>query len=176
MEAYRKDGARIVDTFHRERFSSDRLKTEAVEGHLAMDLGAYRFQGFIDRLARDERGLLHIIDYKTGRRVPRSFSGKEAEQLEAYAALVFSAGQERELNLVLEFVRNGKRRSHRISADEAVAIAGRLKTRIDAVEASTVFPPSPGRLCDWCGFNDICDAYGDQRSSARGDEPFSISL
>jgi hypothetical protein len=26
-------------------------------------------------------------------------------------------------------------------------------------EDATVFPPSPGTLCDWCGYNDICEAY-----------------
>ena len=167
LEGYRRAGADMVARFHRDRFESDRLETIANERHFLVTLGErFVFQGYIDRLARDERGLLHIIDYKTGRRVSRGFSGREAEQLEAYAVALFTEldGVE-EIELALEFVRTGDRVRRRVTRADRGELERRLVTRIDAMVASTVFPPNPGVLCRWCGFNDVCDAVVGQRLS-----------
>jgi putative RecB family exonuclease len=165
LEGYRRTGADMVARFHRSRFVSDRLDTIANERHFRVTLGErFEFQGYIDRLARDERGLLHIIDYKTGRRVSRGFSGREAEQVEAYAVALFTEIDDlEEIELALEFVRTGDRVRRRVTRAECSELERRLVARIDAVVASTVFPPNPGVLCRWCGFNDVCDAVIGQR-------------
>ena len=81
VETYRRAGAEILHRFYRERFIADKLETVATEKHFTIPLGGrYVFQGYIDRLARDAAGRLHVIDYKTGRRMPETFAGKEAEQ------------------------------------------------------------------------------------------------
>jgi RecB family exonuclease len=165
LEGYRRSGADMVARFHRSRYTSDRLTTIANERHFCVTLGErYDFQGYIDRLARDERGLVHIIDYKTGRRVSRGFSGREAEQVEAYAVALFTELDDvDELELSLEFVRTGDRVRRRVTRAERGELERRLVARIDAVVGSTVFPPNPGVLCRWCGFNDVCDAVVGQR-------------
>ena len=160
VEAYRRTGAEIVTRFHRERFLNDDLQTIANEKHFELDIGGrFRFQGYIDRLARDAEGRLHVIDYKTGRRAPERFEGKEAEQLEAYAVAVFAESDVAELDLVLEFLRPGRTLRCRVERSRAGELERRLVERIAMAEDATVFPPSPGTLCDWCGYNDICEAY-----------------
>lgn len=162
-EHYRRMGADLVSDFHRTRFVGDPLKTLAVEKHFTLVLGGqFRFQGFIDRLAQDESGCMHIIDYKTGARTPARFEGKDAEQLEAYAVAMFAdtkAGEVDEIELVLEYLRSGKRLFRRIHRDEAPALEKRFVARIAVADTATVFPPVPGVLCGWCGFNDLCEAY-----------------
>jgi putative RecB family exonuclease len=165
METYRSNGARMLARFHAERFLRDRLVTIENEKHFKIRIGdKFGFQGFIDRLARNEDGLVHIIDYKTGRQPRKSFGGKEADQLSAYALALFLETDEAELELVLEFLRTGDRLHQRVSRDEAAAVEADLVERIAAAEASTVFPPTPGILCDWCGYNDLCDAPAGRRS------------
>jgi putative RecB family exonuclease len=160
VETYRRMGAEIVQRFHREHFLSDELETIAAEKHFSINLnGSYLFQGFIDRLARDRHGRFYVIDYKTGRRVPQRFEGKEADQVEAYALAVFTETGVEELELVLEFLRVGKTLRSRIERAQIRDLEARLATRIATIEEATVFPPSPGALCDWCGYNDICDGY-----------------
>jgi putative RecB family exonuclease len=161
LESYRRMGAEVVAAFHAERFVGDTRETVATEKHFAVSFNGHRFQGFIDRLARDADGLLHVIDYKTGARAPRTFAGKEADQLRAYGLGLFIESDAAELELVLDFVRAGKTLRQRIRRDEAAAVERMLSERIDAVEASSVFPPNPGVLCGWCGYNDICEASGE---------------
>lgn len=159
-EMYRRTGAEILNRFHRERYVSDTRETLANEKHFEVVIdGRFRFQGYIDRLARDAEGRLYVIDYKTGRRAPDRFEGKEADQLEAYALAVFAEADVDELDLVLEFLRAGKVLTRRVRRTEIVQVETRLAEKIATVGEATVFPPSPGALCDWCGYNDICDAY-----------------
>ena len=160
-EEYRRRGADMVSEFFRSRFVTDTFTTEATELHVTVELdGRYFFQGFIDRLARDDKGLLHIIDYKTGKRVPSRFEGKNADQLRSYAVALFAQTDSRELALDLYFLRQDKLISSSIGRDEARGMEESLCGRIKALEESTVFPPNPSVLCDWCGYNDICEAAG----------------
>lgn len=165
LESYRKNGARMVESFHARRFVPDRLETIENEKHFRILIGRkYRFQGFIDRLARDGDGLLHVIDYKTGRQQAKTFQGKEADQLRAYAVAVFRETEEPELQCTIEFLRTGERVGRRLTRKDVEAFEDELVSRIDAADASTVFPPSPGILCDWCGYNDLCDATRPRRA------------
>jgi len=161
VEDYRRSGAEMLADFHRTRFAADRLETIGLERHFMLEIDeGRRFQGFIDRLARDASGVVHIIDYKTGGRPPTRFGGKDGDQLEAYAVAMFAETGADELVLMLEYLRNGSTQSRRIRRGEAEETARRLGARIRVAAEANVFPPSPGTLCDWCGFNDLCEAYG----------------
>lgn len=161
MEFYRRAGAELIERFHRDRFLPDSLETVALEKHFSITLaGRYPFQGYIDRLARDADGVLYIIDYKTGRRAPARFEGKEADQLKAYAVAVFDGdARARAIVLELDFLRAGRQLTHRMKREEAPVVEAALAARIDGLVDSTVFPPVPGVLCQWCGYNDLCEAY-----------------
>ena len=168
IEEYRRSGAEMLADFHRTRFAADRFETIGLERHFLLELPeGSRFQGFIDRLARDASGTIHIIDYKTSGRPPIRFGGKDGDQLEAYAIAVFAETAVDELVLVLEYLRNGSTQTRRIRREETPEAARRLGARIRVAAEASVFPPSPGTLCDWCGFNDLCEAYSVQRTRAR---------
>ena len=168
VEDYRRSGAEMLADFHRARFVADRLETVGLERHFVLEIGeGRRFQGFIDRLARDASGIVHIIDYKTGGRPPTRFGGKDGDQLEAYAVAMFAETGADELVLMLEYLRNGSTQTRRILRGEAEETARRLGARIRVAAEANVFPPSPGTLCDWCGFNDLCEAYGQRSRAAR---------
>lgn len=161
VEDYRRSGAEMLADFHRTRFVADNFETMGLEKHFVLEIEqGRRFQGFIDRLARDESGVLHIIDYKTGGRPPVRFGGKDGDQLEAYAVAMFAETDADELVLRLEYLRNGSTQTRRIRREESLETARRLAARIQVAAEANVFPPSPGTLCDWCGFNDLCEAYG----------------
>jgi len=167
IEQYRRSGAEMVADFHRTRFAADALETIGLERHFLLEMASGgQFQGYIDRLARDRSGTIHIIDYKTGGRPPIRFGGKDGDQLEAYAIAMFAETAVDELVLMLEYLRNGSTQTRRIRRDETPEAERRLAARIRVAAEASVFPPSPGTLCDWCGFNDLCEAYG-QRARVR---------
>lgn len=159
VEDYRRSGAEMLVDFHRNRFAVDQLETLGLERHFVLEIDSgRRFQGFIDRLARDASGVLHIIDYKTSGRPPLRFGGKDGDQLEAYAVAMFAETDADEIELRLEYLRNGSTQVRRVRRSESVETARRLAARIAAAAEANVFPPTPGTLCDWCGFNDLCEA------------------
>lgn len=161
VSGYHRRGADMVASFYRERFTGDELTTLANEKHFLVRLGGrYSLQGFIDRLARDNGGELHIIDYKTGKQRNKTFAGKDAAQLRTYALAVFAETPAERLHLHLEYLSTGRTLSSSIGRVEAAEVEARLVKRIADLEASTVYPPTPGILCRWCGYNDICDASG----------------
>ncbi len=158
---YHRTGAEMISRFYGERFILDKLETLANEKHFVVRVGgAHTVQGFIDRLARDEDGGLHIIDYKTGKQRNRTFSGKDADQLRTYGLAMFAETDAEEVNLHLEYLRTGERLSARMQRRDADAVDAVLASKITNVESSTVFPPTPGMLCNWCGYNDLCEASG----------------
>lgn len=158
-EHYRRSGAEMLAAFHARRFVTDTLETVAMERHFEIEVGeGTGFQGYIDRLARGADGVLHVIDFKTGSRVPARFEGKDADQLDAYAMALFTQTDEQELVLVLEYLRTATVHTKRIRRSEIDATRQRLAARIEAARSATVFPPIPGALCGWCGFNDLCEA------------------
>ncbi|HEY2772616.1 MAG TPA: PD-(D/E)XK nuclease family protein [Candidatus Binatia bacterium] len=160
VEEYRRSGAAMLADFHKDRFRSDSLETVGIEKHFVLEIEpGTRFQGYIDRLARDARGTTHIIDYKTGGRPPSSFTGKDADQLEAYAIAMFEQTTADELVLTLEYLRNGSTQSRRIRREDTAETRRRLVARIRMAGEASVFPTSPGALCDWCGYNDLCESY-----------------
>lgn len=164
VEDYRRSGAEMLSDFHKHRFLADRLETVGLEKHFVLEIRpGRRFQGFIDRLARDGDGTVHIIDYKTGGRPPIRFGGKDGDQLEAYAVAMFAETDADELVLQLEYLRNGSTQVRRIRRKETEETARRLGARIQVAAEATAFPPTPGTLCDWCGFNDLCEAYAPRK-------------
>lgn len=160
IENYRRAGAQMLSRFHADRFVTDTLETIENEKHFRIELGgSHWFQGFIDRLARDADGVLHVIDYKTGRQASPRFTGKDAGQLEAYALAMFAETDAEELELVLDYLKTGVRLNRHVVRAEVAAVETDLVNRIDAAVTATVFPPVTGVLCRWCGYNDLCEAW-----------------
>jgi putative RecB family exonuclease len=167
LEDYRRSGAQMLADFHRARFVRDAFETVGLERHFLLEIGeGRRFQGYIDRLARDPSGIVHIIDYKTGGRPPVAFGGKDGDQLEAYAVAMFAETAVDEIVLMLEYLRNGSTLTKRIRRSDTEETARRLRARIRVAAEASVFPPTPGTLCDWCGYNDLCEAFGRRARSA----------
>jgi putative RecB family exonuclease len=123
--------------------------------------------GAIDRVDIDERGGLHVIDYKTSRRARNRSQVRGSLQLSIYALATRELYGELPRSVALDFVVPG------LIVDVPVAdldldgvqrrvadAARRIRAREDV--------PTPNRLCDWCEVQAVCPAWRGPASPSRG--------
>jgi putative RecB family exonuclease len=148
-----------VRRHHGTTFASDRMETLAIEPRISLDLGGHAYTGFIDRLARDADGRLHVIDYKTSRSMPESFDAAGL-QVRAYGVAVLEEHGGLDVGLHYEYLRHGRSLDETFTRDRSPDVAGALTRRIEgalAAELAGSFPARPSPLCRWCGFRDTCE-------------------
>jgi RecB family exonuclease len=149
----------MVERFHRGAFQRDSSDTIALEQRLTVRLpDDIVFTGFADRIGRTEKGRLFVIDYKTSKREgdPSEFS--EGLQAPLYAACAMQHYGEREALAGYHYLRHDTTSWQSVDADRARQLLDRFRQLASEAEAATEFPPRPGILCAWCGFNAICPA------------------
>lgn len=125
------------------------------------DLDGIVIRGILDRIDRAEDGSLIIIDYKTGKAPPERYALGSFFALKIYALLIRKRLGETPSEVRLMYL-NGPT-MYRLAVDDKQldAMERQLRalwTAIDKATSSGVFPPRPGKLCNWCSFQEICPA------------------
>ena len=158
-EDYRLEGRRMVEAFAQEVFATDRSATVALESRFEMILkDGVRLTGIIDRISRSPEGLLRIIDYKTGNKVPNPLSDP---QLTYYAAWVFDRYEDATAELTYVDLRNGRELTAEFHRGAIVPHIEKLVDEIRQICATDSFEARPSLLCKWCGYNPICEDAGE---------------
>lgn len=144
-------------TFHPEDRELDMIE----------DLDGIVIRGILDRIDRDDDGLLVITDYKTGRAPPERFALPAFFALKIYALLVRNRLGETPKEVRLLYL-NGPT-LYRLPVDDQQldAMDNQLRAlwaAIDRALATDRFPTRRGKLCDWCAFQEICPAWADNGS------------
>jgi putative RecB family exonuclease len=128
------------------------------------DLDGIVIRGILDRIDRDRDGRLVITDYKTGRAPPERFALPAFFALKIYALLVRKRLGETPKEVRLLYL-NGPT-LYRLPIEDRHLDAMDVQLRalwaaIDKALASERFPARPGKLCEWCSFQEICPAWTD---------------
>ena len=136
------------------------------------DLDGITIRGILDRIDRDEDGSLIITDYKTGRAPPERYALASFFALKIYALLIRKRSGETPKELRLLYL-NGPT-MYRLPVDDRQldAMDSQLRALWAAIErgmSKDRFPPRPGRLCDWCSYQEICPAFAEDRDSRELD-------
>ena len=141
----------------------DPAEVEPLDRELDMleDLDGIVIRGILDRIDRDEDGNLVITDYKTGKAPPERYALSSFFALKIYALLIRRRLNETPSEVRLMYL-NGPT-MYRLAIDDAQldAMDRQLRALWTAIERATEsgnFPPRPGKLCNWCSFQDICPA------------------
>ncbi|HEX6219615.1 MAG TPA: PD-(D/E)XK nuclease family protein [Acidimicrobiia bacterium] len=128
------------------------------------DLDGIVIRGILDRIDRDSDGHLVITDYKTGKAPPERYALASFFALKIYALLIRNRLGETPREVRLLYL-NGPT-LYRLPIDDRQldAMDGQLRALWAAIEramASDRFPTRPGRLCDWCSYQEICPAFAE---------------
>jgi len=117
--------------------------------------------GKIDRIDKNEDGTIEIIDYKTAKRMPAQARIDESLQLAIYHIGLKQRWPElrpKKVKLSLYFLRHGEKLSTFGSDEKIGETKNRIVSLIHEINKSD-FPPTPGPLCDWCGYRSICPMW-----------------
>lgn len=132
-----------------------------VEAEKRTRLGTFELLSILDLVLRNERGEVHIVDFKTGN--PRYV---KEEQLQTYSLPILGSRQHdgSPVKLSYLFLRDGTVRSFQMRRDQCDAVVSRIIGIVRAIESDREFQPNVTRLCDWCGVRKSCAAYQGTRS------------
>jgi putative RecB family exonuclease len=128
---------------------------------MTQSVGSMTIRGILDRMEERPDGLI-ITDYKTGKAPPERFAIPAFFALKIYALLIRERTGRTPSTLRLLYL-NGPT-VYEIPVNDAQLDAMRrqleaLWAAINRAITSDTFPPRPGRLCDWCQYQDMCPAF-----------------
>lgn len=151
---YFEQGKACLNYFFSRLFPNDKSTTLMVETKFELPLNPeINLKGVIDRVARGEDGIIRIIDYKTGR-APHPLDNL---QLPSYALYVFDTTEEKEILLTIEDLKEQRTMTAPFHREDAEETRSKLLRDIAEILETTEFKTNPSILCQWCGFNTICE-------------------
>jgi len=106
--------------------------------------------GRIDRIDRDGEGL-HIIDYKTGE--PRE---ADPLQLQMYALIVAREFDPARIKASYHYLETGEWITEEATGETMGDALEDVRQRVAVIVAEREYPASPGALCRYCDFLEIC--------------------
>ena len=145
------------------------VRPEGLERMLEVEMGGVRLRGIIDRLERDAEGRLVVTDYKTGRVPTERFEGSKLGGVHFYAYLCEHVLGERPARIQLYYLAEPVAIVAEPSDQSIRGLERRVGAIWTAVERACEredFRPNPGKLCQWCAFQQWCPAFGGDPAEA----------
>jgi len=142
-------GSAIIEDFY-DTHQDEEFSIYAKELSFDFIIGSYIIRGFIDRVdVRD--GLVHIIDYKTGK---WEVSNKEIPnnlQLGVYALATSILFPGKRVYAELYYLRSGRRKGHMFSVDDLERVKVDLINGMKQIVDDTNYLPTTNtRMCSYC--------------------------
>lgn len=155
LEDYYLEGLDLLSSFFQRVFPVDSSTSMLLEHRFEISLkDGISYRGIIDRVARQPEGLIRVTDFKTG-----SVSEPTDDlQLPSYAIYVFNQYPDEDIELCYEALQSRKTIVVPFNRSRISEVSGDLETEIDSIEKAAHFPANPSRLCQWCGYNGICES------------------
>jgi len=183
--AFWESGRECVRAYYRIERPHEANVVE-LEKWVSAPLGEFDVAGFIDRLERDDQGLV-VSDYKTGAPKPRHFSTDYLRQLTYYALMCESQLSETPHSVRIYYLGGGKdefTRAARVvsqavttaSLDEVRDTARRVYGAIETGKATGEFATNVTKLCDWCDYKSWCPAHGGEVGRAKEEAAVKLEL
>lgn len=142
----------------------DPAAVEPMDRELDMieDLDGMVIRGILDRIDRDPEGRLVITDYKTGKAPPERYAVPAFFALKIYGLLIRRRTGETPSELRLMYLNGPTMYRLEVDDQQLDAMDRQLRALWGAIQRAMDeerFPPRPGRLCNWCSFQEICPAF-----------------
>lgn len=128
---------------------------------MTQSVGSMTIRGILDRIEERPEGLV-ITDYKTGKAPPERYAIPAFFALKIYALLIRERLGRTPDALRLLYLNGPTVYQIPVVDSQLDAMERQLRALWEAINRAITtgsFPPRPGRLCDWCQYQDICPAF-----------------
>ncbi len=117
--------------------------------------------GFIDRLVNNlEREEIEIHDYKTSNSMWSREKLETNRQLALYSlAIKESFGKDKKVCMVWHFLAHDMKVCLRKTDQELEKLKEEVINLTKEIEKTKEFPPTISKLCNWCEYRNICEAW-----------------
>jgi RecB family exonuclease len=164
---YYRHAQDVLRRFHHRAAPTYRLPA-ATEAWFELPIGYEAVVvGSIDRVDVDDAGDLHVIDYKTNRKVKDRTRVAGSLQLAIYALACRHLYGILPASVSLDFVVPGVVVTVGLEELDLDAARQAVLDTATAVRAER-FDPTPNRLCDWCDYREVCPAWAGGGEQALG--------
>lgn len=155
---YYESGKKCIKNYYEKYYPFEQDQTLGIEKQINLKWGEYEINGYIDRLAREKKGVYVIHDYKSGSMMEQKYADKD-RQLALYAIAVKQNYQEaKEVKLIWHYVAYGED----VISERSDKQLKKLKQNIleliadiNRAEKEDDFPAIE-KMCNWCGFWEYC--------------------
>jgi len=113
----------------------------------------HSISGKFDRIDKIENNGLEIIDFKTGK------TRNGISQLEFYKLLAELNFNKKISKVSYYYLNDKKIKSFDVSQVDNNKIKNKILEKINIIEKTEKFSPSPSRLCNHCDFKEICPVF-----------------
>ena len=121
-------------------------------------------RGILDRMDRNNKGELVIVDYKSGKAPLAKYKEPRFFALKLYALLIQKELGEMPSELKLIYLKNSTIHTLKVTQDsldqvkiEVLEIWNNIKKAFETNE----FPATKNSLCDWCYYKPICPVFNE---------------
>jgi DNA helicase-2/ATP-dependent DNA helicase PcrA len=153
----KKSGEKALKEFYKNLYKEGDIPVGLEEG-FSINIGGVSFVGKIDRIDLvngGEKKSVEIIDYKTGK-VKDKATIKKDLQLPLYAIAAEKVLGVRVVKASYIFIEHGEKVEVDISPAKRTFAEEGLVKAVEKIKEND-FKPTPGFLCRYCDYNDICE-------------------
>lgn len=153
---YRPLGLEMLRNYYRAHVPLEE-KVLAVEQRFHVPLNQHVLNGVMDMVSRDKDGTIVITDYKTSRTLPTQPDVDRNQQMAIYSHCAQQLYPDRPILTRLHFLRFDFIFETKPTEETWLAVKHRLLDAASGIE-SEQFDPSPGPICEYCGYVNLCPA------------------
>ncbi len=164
VEDYIGMGEKMLTEYYEkfQPFNDTKLIGAEMRIRFTLEGTPFKFTGFIDRLSKRSDGVVEIIDYKTGKHLPKGPRDSAFfDQMALYQLGVLQEYPQFErIEVVQYFLKFGEEIRYTIREDELDEYIEIVRQKVLAIKQAEKLDnfPTVEKFCAWCDFEKLCPA------------------